>query len=176
MAQQHYIIDGYNLMHLSEGLVRMANRNLESGRDELVSRVAQWAGTIDDKVTIIFDGQGRSTGPSDDPEGVPGIDIIFSSKNKTADDIIERAVYQAPRKEAVIVVSADRGITQLCLGMGALLMNPENFWAVTQEAKQTVKASIKTHNQTTDLNRMEDRLDGDMLEKLQKLKDKLPDS
>jgi hypothetical protein len=170
---QHYIIDGYNLMHFSEGLVGMANRNLESGRDELINRVVRWAGTIDDEVTIIFDGQGRATGPTDDPHGSPGVTVLFSSKQKTADDIIERAVYKAPRKEAVIVVSADRGIKELCLGMGALLMSPENFWTITQQAQQTVKASIKTHNQTTDLNRMEDRLDADILKKLNDLKDKL---
>jgi hypothetical protein len=171
---QHYIIDGYNLMHLSQGLVNMANRNLESGRDELVNRVVRWAGTIDDEVTVIFDGQGRSTELSDDPKAHPGVHVLFSSKQKTADDIIERAVYKAPRKEAVIVVSADRGIKELCLGMGALLMSPENFWTITQEAQQTVKASIKTQNRSTDVNRMEDRLDPDILKKLNDLKDKLP--
>lgn len=170
---QHYIIDGYNLMHLSDGLVNMANRNLESGRDELINRVVRWAGTTDDQVTIIFDGQGRSTGPGDDPHAAPGVTVLFSSKQKTADDIIERAVYKAPRKESVIVVSADRGITQLCMGMGALMMSPDNFWTITQEAQQTVKASIKTQNQSTDANRLEDSLNADTLKKLNELKDKL---
>ena len=170
---QIYYIDGYNVIHQSPDLEAAFHEDIERAREKLIERVTKWVNSTQDVAKIIFDGQGRRTEASPHHSDSGPVEILFSSKHKTADHIIERAVFQTNRKDAVIVVSADRGITDLCMGMGALVMHPKNFWAQVREAVAETNRAVEYRRESGALGRLEDRFDGNTLQHLDALKERL---
>lgn len=169
---QTYYIDGYNLIYQSDTLRNMLNTDLEIARDKLIDQIVRWSASTGNRAHIIFDGQGKRLELSPNHPATDQVEILFTSKYKTADSIIERAVYKSKQKNSVIVVSADRGITDLCIGMGALIMNPQHFLTSIQESHVETKRSIQK-SQTKQISTLEDRMDSSTLEHLRKIRDEL---
>lgn len=172
---QTYYIDGYNVIHQSADLASMMGEDIERARELFVERVTKWVTSTQDRAKVIFDGQGKRTEASPHHERGGPVDIIYSSRHKTADQIIERAVFDNHRKGKVIVVSADRGITDLCMGMGALVMHPRFFWEQVGEAVAEMNRAVQ-YRTTQQLGRLEERWDGDTLERLEELKKRLEEN
>ena len=172
MAQTYYI-DGYNVLHYSDYLTELANTDLEYARGTLINEIVPWCGSTGDNVKIVFDGQGRQAETIETEHIGTNLDVIYAPKTKTADQIIERSVYKSNKKESIIVVSADRGIVDLCMGMGSLIMSPKNFWAMVRESGSQVSQKIERDKTRTSMGSMEDRLDETVRAQLQDLKDKL---
>jgi predicted RNA-binding protein with PIN domain len=169
---QTYYIDGYNLIYQSDNLRNILHTDLEVARDKLVEQVIRWCATTGNKAHIIFDGQGKRLEQSPNHPVTNLVKILFTSKYKTADTIIERAVYKSKKKNSVIVVSADRGITDLCIGMGALIMNPQHFLTSIQDSQAEINRSIQK-TQTKQISTLEDRMDTNILDHLRKIRDEL---
>lgn len=172
MMNQTYYIDAYNVMHFSAELEALLRNHFEVARDKLVEQVIRWSSVSGFRAKIIFDGQGKRTTASDNHVDTRLVDILFSSKNKTADMIIERAVAQSNRRDSIIVVSADRGITDFCMGKGALVMHPNHFWTSVREIVSETRRSIE-HTQTTKMGLLEDSLDETTLERLARIRKEL---
>ena len=166
---QTYYIDGYNVIHHSEELKRLLHGHFEVARYKLIDQTLRWCATSGEKAKIIFDGQGKRTEGSENHPDTNQVSILFSSKHKTADMIIERAVFQAPRKESIIVVSADRGITDFCMGKGALVMHPLHFWTTIRDADTETKRGI-AKTQRKQMGTLEDSLDVSARELLERIK------
>ena len=169
---QTYYIDGYNVIHFSDSLRSLMDVDFELARDKLVDQIIRWCASSGNRAKIIFDGQGKRLEHSRNHPSTELVEIMFSSKHKTADSIIERAVYKSKSKNTVIVVSADRGITDLCMGMGALTMNPLHFLTSINEAQSDTQRSIQ-NTQKKQLGTIEDSMDPTTLERLQKMRDDL---
>lgn len=169
---QTYYIDGYNTIHHCAELEELLRDHFEVARDKLIDRMIRWCAASGEKAKIIFDGQGKRTEASQNHPDTGLVEILFSSKHMTADMIIERAVFQASRKESIIVVSADRGITDLCMGKGALVMHPRHFWESIREMdSETRRSVLKT--QTTRMGSLEDALDDAARAHLQRIRREL---
>ncbi|MFP6584271.1 MAG: NYN domain-containing protein [Candidatus Hydrogenedentota bacterium] len=169
---QIFYIDGYNVIHELPELEAMMSHDIELAREKLIEYVLRWSSTSGETAKIIFDGQGKHTQASPHHEQTGPVEVIFSSKHKTADSIIERAVYRAKTKGSVIVVSGDRGITDLCMGMGALVMHPRNFWVSVGESTSETKRALQ-QNRISEGSRLEDGWDADTLDRLNELKKRL---
>lgn len=169
-----YLIDGYNLLHALPEIERLANRHLETAREELAKRISKWCDTTGLRAYLIFDGQGRRSHERTVAGLSDRLRIVFTSHEKSADAIIERAVYDSPRKESVVVVTADRAITSLCLGMGALTMRPEYFLTSLSESVEQVRERADARKTDTEgFGRMEEQLDGGALDALKRLRERL---
>jgi uncharacterized protein len=172
MSTQTYYIDGYNIIHHSDSLRKLLNTDFEIARNKLVEKIIRWCAATGNRGILIFDGQGKRMEESPNHPATDLVKILFTSKHKTADSIIERAVYKSKNKNRVIVVSADRAITDLCMGMGALVMNPQHFLTSIQESKNETRRAI-SNTQTTQIGTLEDRMDPDTIEKLRKMREGL---
>ncbi len=169
---QTYYIDGYNLIHFSDSLRRLMDTDFEIARDKLVDQIIRWCVSSGNRAKVIFDGQGKRLEQSHNHPATNLVEVLFTSKHKTADSIIERAVYQSKHKNKVIVISADRAITDLCMGMGALTMNPQHFLTSISEAQSETQRVIQKTNKQH-MGSMEDRIDATTLERLQKMREGL---
>ena len=72
----------------------------------------------------------------------------------------------------VVVVTNDRGVRDLCRGMGALVMDAGNFLNSIQESRQDTSEALQRTRQVKP-HHLEDRLDEDALALLEKLRKKL---
>ncbi|HIA48393.1 MAG TPA: hypothetical protein EYN96_10600 [Candidatus Hydrogenedentes bacterium] len=169
---QTYYIDGYNVLHHSSELEELMRDHFEVARDQLIDRIVHWCAASGEKANIIFDGQGKRTEASPNHPDTKLVEILFSSKHLTADMIIERAVFQSSRRESIIVVSADRGITDLCMGKGALVMHPRHFWESIRESDSETRRSV-AKTQTTRMGSLEDTLDDSAREHLERIRGEL---
>lgn len=171
-----YYIDGYNLLHYVPQWKDLARQDLEGARDALIIAVSKWCAATNHSAKIVFDGAGRRTETTEHAGASGEVEVLYTSRQKTADSIIERGVYETQHKASVIVVSADRGILDLCLGMGALSMRPENFVATMNEAATGLSEKIASGQLRGSLGTLGDTLNDDEKAELDRLRGRLKDS
>ena len=174
-VSETYYIDGYNLLHYDPNWKELAEHDLEEARRALINDVSKWCASTDHTAKIIFDGAGARTEVSAQAGQLWGVEVLYTSRHTSADALIERGVYDAPEKELIVVVSADRGILDLCRGMGAMSMRPEYFLRTMSEAIRDTTARILNARSGKKLGTVEDLLDEVEREDLKKLRKGLED-
>jgi predicted RNA-binding protein with PIN domain len=172
MADTYYI-DGYNVIHHSAALRPLLKHSFENARDALIDRAARFAIATGLQVKVVFDGRGRKAESATPVLTAPGLEVMYSPGHLTADAMIERIVYNSPDRRSVVVVSADRGIRTLCHTLNALVMDPDNFLASVEEKDALTRSIVQNMQKPDGASRVEERLDGDTIEKLRNLRDKL---
>lgn len=103
------IIDGYNVIHTDDVLLRLYRQNRAAARDGLLTRLRSAACLRTDQVTVVFDGW-QNGAPQQSRERVQGIIVIYSRLGERADDVIKRLVTEARARAGsgpVVVVSND---------------------------------------------------------------------
>jgi len=103
----HIIVDGYNLIRQSPGLLARERISLETGRNALIRSLAELRKIKPHRITVVFDGRGgrssRETG-----EMIAGIQVIYSAGGETADEVIKRMA--GGEAGNLLVVTSDREI------------------------------------------------------------------
>lgn len=172
MSELH-LVDGYNVLHKCRWLTGLLRQDLETAREALIDRLAHYCSQTGTRVTIVFDGRGPQVAQHvAHNRGVASLEVLYSPAQLTADAVIERMVYETPRKMDVVVVTNDRGVRDLCRGMGALVMDAQHFLNSIQESRRETSETLERTRQPTP-HHLQDRLDSDSMDVLKKLRDKL---
>lgn len=106
MSRQHFLIDGYNLLHAHPVLGTMVGEDIDAARARLVAELAGFA-QGGPRTIVVFDGAGN---PFSDgaPHHLGGLTIIFSAAGTSADTVIEALARRfRDRGQAVVVVTSD---------------------------------------------------------------------
>jgi len=169
-----YYIDGYNVILHSSTLRPLAHINFEGARDALVEQISMFCSTAHHHAKVVFDGRGRRADSAAPFRSSAGLEVVYSPGHQNADSFIERSVYNAPKRNELVVVSDDRSLRNTCYNLGALVMDPENFLTTVHDALKDAR-DVRHSSQPSKLDsRVEDRLDSRGLDILNALKDKLP--
>lgn len=168
-----YYIDGYNLLHQSPEWKALANSDLEAARNSLIEAVGAWCATAGNRAIIFFDGQGRRVESAPKGSVPPNLEVLYTSSRLTADAVIERGVYKSANRDKVIVVSGDHGILDLCRGMGALSLSPDNFLIELARDSAQLTQSVENTQTKTRMATLEQHLGEDSQQQLEQLKKKL---
>lgn len=127
---EHYYIDGYNLLHVLLKNKKTKHIDLEQHRNQLIHLLHEFASLTGSKITVVFDGNSNEniqpylTRKSSSEQK---FEILFSSKGSDADSLIEHCIYREIHKDTIFVVSSDRALRDVCVGMGVFVMQPERF-------------------------------------------------
>ena len=168
-----YYIDGYNILHRSRSLRESARADLENAREALIDRVAQFCVATGHVAYLVFDGQRSHRAEKvAHHRNVPGLHVVYTPSDLTADSYIERHVYNHKDRLQVAVVSNDRSLRDLCRNLGALTMDADNFLETVTESRHDMSDVMERSNRVK-IEHLEDRLDGDSLRKLMELRKKL---
>ena len=104
------VIDGYNVIHCADDLVaEFAGDDLERARARLCGLAS--AAHPEEKVVVIFDAT-KAGGDWPSSARIAGVEVLFSAKGQTADELIIRHVRHLRPAETVTVVTSDRAIVQ----------------------------------------------------------------
>ena len=172
MSEIH-LVDGYNVLHKCAWLKGLLRHDLETAREALIDKIAHYCAQTGTRVTIVFDGRGQKVAETvAHNRSVGSLQVIYSPAQKTADTIIERMVYESPRKMEVVVVTNDRGVRDLCRGMGSLVMDAGNFLQSIQESSRATTERLQ-HIRRPSPHHLQDRLDPDSMDRLAQLRKKL---
>jgi len=167
-----YYIDGYNVLHRSSVMRASARVDLENAREALIDRVAQFCIATGHRACVVFDGRHTNKADRIPHKNVPGLQLVYTPTDLTADSYIERAVYQHKDRLQVAVVSNDRSLRDLCRNLGALTMEADNFLDTVRESRQDM-VGVMERAKREKIEHLEDRLDADVLKKLMELRKKL---
>jgi uncharacterized protein len=119
------LIDGYNLLYKDGALKNLAERSLESARDQLIGMIAAWR-SGETEVQIVFDG--RNSDGARRAASHRGIEVLFSRYPQTADEVILGIVDKERRRSSLTVVTSDeKDIGRVARAEGARWISSEKF-------------------------------------------------
>lgn len=172
MAEIH-LVDGYNVIYQSRKLQQLMQQDMETAREAFIDKVAHYCIQTGANVVVVFDGRGQQViNKVAHNRNVPNLEVLYSPGHLTADAVIERMVYQKDRKMEAIVVTSDRGVRDLCRGMGALVMDAPNFLRCIEETRTSIRETVQNTRKPAP-SHLEERLDAGSLAKLAELRKKL---
>jgi len=119
--------------------------SLQQRREELIKLLRQFADHGGHRVTVVFDGYAAKH----KPEGsvpVQGIEVVFSERGKTADDVIERRVAEANRGLRIQVVTSDNVERGTVEAMGAESVSAQLFEAELETVLRDLAGTIRKHS------------------------------
>ncbi|MER2260602.1 MAG: NYN domain-containing protein [Psychrobacillus sp.] len=116
---QILLVDGYNIIGAWSELRKLKNDKLLDARDRLIEQMAEYKAFTGIRVIVVFDAH-----------LVPGIEnkkkqydveIIFTRKNETADERIEKMTRElSGRRVQIYVATSDMTEQRVIFGQGAL--------------------------------------------------------
>ena len=145
MALVRILVDGYSLLHNWPELARGRARHSAAARDALIRRLTLYQDAIGTPVTVFFDGSGR-------PNGRPTaaskseIEVLYSRKGQTADQMIERAAHRFGPYGEVLAVTDDHAERETVGSLGGNAASCENFIRDVEYALVELGDDIKQHN------------------------------
>jgi len=104
---QHFIIDGYNVIHAIPSLKKTLAHDAMSARELLIHSVAQLTHQKKFRCTIVFDGVAPSDSAKQSPHAP--VHVIYSSP-LNADAKIKQMIEQSKNRSLLVIVSSDREI------------------------------------------------------------------
>ncbi|MBI4794826.1 MAG: NYN domain-containing protein [Deltaproteobacteria bacterium] len=121
----HLIIDGYNLIRQSPYFQEIDARELEAGREALLSSLAAYRqARPQHKITVVFDGWiGGDVKESRDRRA--GMAIVYSRRGERADEVIKRLLEK--ERSRAVVVSSDRELQDYADRVGAAWISAPEF-------------------------------------------------
>lgn len=132
-----FLVDGYNVIHQ---IPQLDHGKLESQRLGLVKYIEHGCpqGSIKNKVTIVFDGQGGGGFGSAPLSSL--IEVVFSV-GESADEKIKRIVDQSKNARNIVVVSDDRDIQIAVRKSGAQVVSVGEFLSRCRNKPDAKKAA-----------------------------------
>lgn len=164
----HYIVDGYNLIHVWE---EINIDDLALARDKLIHFLTEYGGYENFEITLVFD-----AGKTEEEERTEIhskiFRVIYSGYGETADNVIERLAFEEVKKRREVhVVSSDALIETVILGAGAYRHPSREFYRAVKRAKKNLQKNY-LGNVTLPVKRNEvgDRIDADVFAKLEEMR------
>ncbi|HEX9069484.1 MAG TPA: NYN domain-containing protein [Ktedonobacterales bacterium] len=100
------LIDGYNVIRNTPGLLAAERVSLAHGRDVLLAQVRATYRHTPHRVTVVFDGDGTAETRAA-LRGVAYGAVVFSSRALTADAVIARLAEEASARGEEVVIASD---------------------------------------------------------------------
>jgi predicted RNA-binding protein with PIN domain len=145
MALVRILVDGYSLLHNWPELADGRPRHSAAARDELIRRLILYQDSSGTPITVVFDGAGA---PSGTPAAstTPEMEVLYSRRGKTADQVIERAVHRFSAYGEVLAVTNDHAERETVMSLGGSACSCGNFIQDVENALAGLADDIKHHN------------------------------
>jgi len=145
MALVRILVDGYSLLHNWPGLANGRARHSAAARDELISRLTLYQDASGTPLTVVFDGGGAPSG-TPAAASTPEMEVLYSRRGKTADELIERAVHRFSAYGEVLVVTDDQAERETVTSLGGSACSCGNFIQEVENALADLADDINHHN------------------------------
>ena len=141
----YLIVDGYNIINAWDGLKEISKEDLESAREKLIHYI------IEERKYIT---------------------IVYTKEHQTADSYIEKYISSLSKYDDIEVATSDYAEQQIILGKGASRISARELKLYVDNAMVKIKEEQERHQQKIQRNFLEERLDKDILSKLEKIRRK----
>ena len=145
MALVRILVDGYSLLHSWPELAPGWPRHSAAARDELIRRLTLYQDACGTPITVIFDGAGAPNG-TPAASSRPEMEVLYSRRGKTADQLIERAVHRFGPYGEVLAVTNDHAERETVLSLGGSACSCANFIQEVENALSAQADDISYYN------------------------------
>lgn len=166
--KRYLIVDGYNIINAWDELKKIANVDFEGARENLVSKVLEYSQLKGFEPYVVFDAY-KVKGLSEKIEERKHITVIYTKQNQTADSYIEKFISGLSKYDEVSVATSDFAEQQIVLGKGGRRISAREFINDLKMEKKKIK-NRSNKNKKVHRNKIEDALDQDTYEKLEKIR------
>ena len=139
------LVDGYSLLHGWPELAPGRPRHSASAREELIRQLTLYRDSIGTPITVFFDGGGAPAGTTKH-ESTPEMEVLYSKRGQTADDMIERTTHRLVAYGEVLVVTDDYAERDLVIGLGGMAQSCDQFIRALGGAQGDAKRELENHN------------------------------
>lgn len=136
------LVDAHSIIFAWPELRKLHARKMMLARDELTRLLTAYQDSTGIKVVAVFDGKGAKTQEESEPGG---IQIFYSSTEKTADNILERLVAKYGKTYDMTVATSDHLVQQTCITFGAFAISADEFKTTLAAAEKDFSREIKKH-------------------------------
>lgn len=144
---QHYLIDGYNVLHADSSLEELLEREAAAARAELEKRVNLYCRSGEITATIVYDARSVPQAFDDYIDEEQPL-IVYTGSVKSADDfLIEESLRR--HSPSATVVTADKAILTRATRAGCSTMRPRRFLTIIRK-KSTGRKGPVPQKQGTD--------------------------
>jgi len=161
------IVDGYNIIGAWGDLKKLRDVDLQSSRDALIDKMADYQGYTGTKVMIVFDAY--TVHGIEKKMKQSRVEVIFTRKNQTADEKIEQLAIELRNINTQIhVATSDYTEQWVIFAQGALRKSARELELEVQAMEQQVRR--RTQDTKEKQPAMRKIFSKDITEKLEKLR------
>ena len=132
---KYLIIDGYNVIRQTKKYQDKELLSLAEGREALLFDIEEYCAKTGYTGIIVFDASDRDN-VINSSEMFGCLDVVYSSKDQSADDVIKKLVKEHKSwSSEVIVVTADMAVRGAVLMDGGYTVDPQKFIDLLRRAK-----------------------------------------
>lgn len=123
---QILLVDGYNIIGAWNELRKLKNDKLLDARDRLIELMAEYKAFTGIRVIVVFDA--HLVPGIESKEKHSDVEIIYTRKNETADERIEKLTLElSGRRIQIYVATSDMTEQRVIFGQGALRKSAREF-------------------------------------------------
>ena len=115
----YLLVDGYNIIFAWQELKELADINIDSARDKLIEKLANYQGYRGCKLILVFDAY-KVRGGKENVIKQGDMWIVYTKEAETADRYIAKASLELTGKGIVRVATSDALIQMIIFGSGAV--------------------------------------------------------
>lgn len=163
------IVDGYNILNAWEKYKSFLNLSFEHAREEIIFDMGEFAKLENIKLFLVFDAYKINFASK--IENIKGIHVIYTKKNETADQYIEKKMDEFGRKIFITVATDDSLIQKLVMQRGGSVLTSKEMLYRYENLKNKMKR-YETKNRIRNKSYI-NTLDEKVLKNLEKIEKKL---
>lgn len=137
---RYLLVDAHSVIFAWPELRDLHQRNGVAAREELIRRLTAYQDATGVRAVVVFDGKGARSSSEKMPGG---IQVFYSGRGNTADDIIERLAAKYGSEHDITVATNDRLEQQTVITFGGFAISVEALRELLGEADKEVSRRIR---------------------------------
>lgn len=162
-------MDGYNVINAWRNVFKLDTESLEDCRDKLLNILSNYQGYKKINIIVVFDAHMVKKGRKK-KEKFDNLQIIYTKEYQTADNYIERFVYEKARENIVRVVTSDYLEQTMVMSNGGIRVSPREFWEDIEDTIKKTKEKIQHKERVNRSNTIMSNIDDELLKRLEKMR------
>lgn len=159
------LVDGYNIIGAWHELRQLRDHDFEQARARLVESMAEYKASTGWRIIIVFDAH-MSAG-IEQLYMQNGVEIIYTRKNETADERIEKLSADLKgRRIQIHVATSDMTEQNVIFGQGALRKSARELEIEMREIEKKISSEVKSTTENKPSSRI--HLSADVMEQFEK--------
>lgn len=138
------LVDGNNIIHAWPDLLRLHHKRGGLAHAELIRRLGELRDFSGHRIVLVFDGTGTT---ASEERSSGGLQVIYSSRSRTADDVIERLALKYARTYRIIVATDDRAEQDVVVAAGGEAMSSLALRQLLESGRRDLDDWLRRHRQ-----------------------------